>query len=139
MNLRNFQNGKNRANYGEQVINNVSKALTDEFGRGFSARTIRQCRQFYQMFPKFSIKRSMIAISANSPKIKRKTAIADRTIEAGKSKSNLAITDRQIQTLESQPILNWTHIQRIMRVSDPQARALYSKGNHQPKQFMRFS
>ena len=91
-----IQQGKNRANYGEQVINNVSKALTDEFGRGFSKRTIWQCRQFYQMFPKFSIKRSLIAVSTNTAK----SAIADRTIKTTKSKANLAIADRQIQALK---------------------------------------
>ena len=109
--IEEIQQGKNRANYGDQVINNVSKALTDEFGRGFSKRTIWQCRQFYQMFPKFSIKRSLIAVSGKS---------------AG-TKPNSAITDRTIQTPELQHILNWTHIQRIMRVSNPQARAWYLK------------
>jgi hypothetical protein len=53
--------GSVRANYGEQVIKNVSKVLTIEFGKGFSERSVRQYRQFYQMFPKFPIRRSMIA------------------------------------------------------------------------------
>ena len=49
------QQGEQRANYGEQVIKNISKAFTAEFGRGFSDRSIKQYSQFYQMFPKFSI------------------------------------------------------------------------------------
>jgi hypothetical protein len=57
-----IQNGEHRANYGEQVIKNVSKALTAEFGRGYSERSIWQYRQFYQMFPKFPIRRSVIAV-----------------------------------------------------------------------------
>jgi predicted nuclease of restriction endonuclease-like (RecB) superfamily len=100
-----IQNGEHRANYGEQVIKNVSKALTAEFGRGFSERSVRQYRQFYQMFPKFPIRRSMIAIS-------------------GKKKTDLAIGDRQIAENLLHP-LSWTHIQRILRVIDPKARAWY--------------
>jgi hypothetical protein len=53
-----IQQGGQRANYGDQVIKNISKALTAEFGRGFSERSIRQYRQFYQMFPGLSIQRS---------------------------------------------------------------------------------
>jgi hypothetical protein len=53
-----IQNGEHRATYGEQVMKNVSKSLAAEFGRGFSERSVRQYRQFYQMFP---IRRSMIA------------------------------------------------------------------------------
>jgi len=56
-----IQQGGNRANYGEQVIKNIPKALTAEFDRGFSERSVWQYRQFYQMFPKLPILRSLIA------------------------------------------------------------------------------
>jgi hypothetical protein len=52
-----IQNSEQRANYGDQVITNVSKALTAAFGKGFSERNVWQYRQFYQMFPKFPIRR----------------------------------------------------------------------------------
>jgi hypothetical protein len=55
------QNGKSRAEYGEHVITEVSKALTDEFGKGFSKRSIWQFRQFYQMFPAKKIMRTPLA------------------------------------------------------------------------------
>jgi hypothetical protein len=104
-----IQQGGQRANYGDQVVKNISKALTLEFGRGFSERSIRQYRQFYQMFPKLLIRRSMIAESGKLPK----------------SKTKMAITDRQIEPASFQHSLNWTHIQRIMRVSNPEARICY--------------
>ena len=75
-----IQQGGNRATYGEQVIKNISKALTTEFGKGFSERSIRQYRQFYQMFPKLSIQRSRIAVSNKSDKSKTNLAISDRQI-----------------------------------------------------------
>ena len=45
------QNGNERATYGKEIIKNVSKELTESFGRGFSERTIREYRQFYSRFP----------------------------------------------------------------------------------------
>jgi hypothetical protein len=106
-----IQQGGKRANYGDQVIKNISKALTMEFGRGFSERSIRQYRQFYHIFPKLSIRRSLIAESGKS----------------SKKKIKMAITDRQIEPASFQHSLNWTHIQRIMRVSNPEARTWYLK------------
>lgn len=41
------QKGKRRAGYGEQLIERLSLDLTQQFGRGFSARNLDQMRQFY--------------------------------------------------------------------------------------------
>ncbi len=41
------QKGKRRAEYGEQLIERLSRDLTQQFGRGFSARNLDQMRQFY--------------------------------------------------------------------------------------------
>ena len=120
------QQGEQRANYGEQVIKNISKSLTTEFGRGFSERSIRQYRQFYQMFPKFSIQRSLIAISKNNKKTNLNLASSDRQTEKT-AMSNSALTNRRINPHDFLLLLDWTHIQRIMRVSDPAARAWYLK------------
>ena len=45
------QNGSNRAEYGKYIIESLSKALTDEFGKGFGTSNIRYFRQFYITFP----------------------------------------------------------------------------------------
>ena len=45
------QHGKARANYGEQLIVNLSRYLTDCFGKGFSVANLKNIRQFYQIFP----------------------------------------------------------------------------------------
>ena len=108
-----IQNGEHRANYGEQVIKSVSKALTAEFGRGFSERSVWQYRQFFQMFPKFPIRRSMLALS---DKPSANSAITDRRI----LKSTAHKTDENLLYP-----LGWTHIQRLMRVTDQKARAWY--------------
>jgi len=47
------QGGENRAAYGEQVLKELSVALTAEFGRGFSYANLRNFRQFYLTYPDF--------------------------------------------------------------------------------------
>ena len=41
------QNGKDRAEYGARVIDRLSVALTEEFGRGYSKDTLKNARKFY--------------------------------------------------------------------------------------------
>lgn len=45
------QGGESRAAYGEQVLKELSIALTAEFGKGFSAANLRNMRQFYLTYP----------------------------------------------------------------------------------------
>ena len=44
------QNGADRAKYGARVIDRLSEALTEEFGRGYSRETLRNARKFYLTF-----------------------------------------------------------------------------------------
>jgi predicted nuclease of restriction endonuclease-like (RecB) superfamily len=46
------QNGNERAEYGENLIKNLSKRLTEEFGKGFSKRNLWQMKQFYLAYSK---------------------------------------------------------------------------------------
>lgn len=45
------QNGKEKANYGEAVLTELSKNLSAEFGKGFSSANLRNFRQFYLTYP----------------------------------------------------------------------------------------
>jgi hypothetical protein len=45
------QQGKNRAGYGDYIITNLSRHLSDTFGKGFSEANLWNMRQFYQVFP----------------------------------------------------------------------------------------
>jgi len=77
------QNGNDRADYGKEIINNVSIEITKEFGKGFSKRTLWEIRQFYFYFQDFEI----------------------------------------VRTLSAQ--LSWSHYQRVLRVSNSDARHYY--------------
>lgn len=44
------QNGADRADYGEYILKRLSKALTPEFGNGFSYSNLKNMRQFYKTY-----------------------------------------------------------------------------------------
>lgn len=51
------QGGSSRAEYGTKLIENLSKYLTDTFGKGFSEANLKNMRQFYLVYPKFDRQR----------------------------------------------------------------------------------
>ncbi len=44
--------GKDRAKYGAEVIDKLSKELTGIYGKGYSKRILYQCLKMYRMFPR---------------------------------------------------------------------------------------
>lgn len=52
------QDGKNRAEYGSNLIEYLSKKLTTEFGKSYSQRNLFYMKQFYFAFPKVNALRS---------------------------------------------------------------------------------
>lgn len=52
------QNGSLRAEYGKEVLKNLSDRLTEEFGKGFDVRNLRNMRAFFLTFPKWNAVRS---------------------------------------------------------------------------------
>jgi predicted nuclease of restriction endonuclease-like (RecB) superfamily len=144
------QHGKERAEYGEYVIREVSKALTAEFGKGFSERSILQYRQFYLMFPETEIRRAALAELQSDEKedntiprtvfaeLKNDDADSETEIrraplaelQSDEKESNTIVRTVFAQSRQSDFVkyfkrLNWSHIQRIMRVSNPKAREYY--------------
>ena len=52
--------GSKRAEYGTGMLNALSAALTEEFGKGFEPRKLRDYRQFYLYFPQDKIWHSRV-------------------------------------------------------------------------------
>ena len=49
------QQGQDKAQYGSRLIEDLSLALTADFGKGFSYANLYNCRQFYLTFPNQAI------------------------------------------------------------------------------------
>jgi predicted nuclease of restriction endonuclease-like (RecB) superfamily len=102
------QNGKQRAGYGEEIIKKLASELTRDLGKGFSERSLREFRQFYQQFPEL-----FLFGQAESDQL---TDNIQRT--------PFAISENTIwRTLFAK--LHWSHFQRVLRISDKQARMYY--------------
>lgn len=43
--------GQERAGYGEQIVSSLGRQLTGEYGRGFSAKSLRHMIRFAEVFP----------------------------------------------------------------------------------------
>lgn len=52
------QQGKERAVYGEQILENLSQQLSMKYGKGFSARYLRSFRKFYLTITDYEIWKS---------------------------------------------------------------------------------
>ncbi|MCI7077622.1 MAG: PDDEXK nuclease domain-containing protein [Veillonellaceae bacterium] len=54
-------NENDRAEYGKALLQQLSKKLTDDFGKGFTPANLRNMRQFYTIFPNCNALRSELS------------------------------------------------------------------------------
>ena len=118
------QQGAERAQYGQQIIQTLSDELTREFGRGFSKRTLWEIRQFYQQFPDFPNMRTVFAQLSWSHfqralKVQNEQARAYYLREAAQNSWSVRTLDRNISTLyydrlisSQQPEIVQAHLER---------------------------
>jgi predicted nuclease of restriction endonuclease-like (RecB) superfamily len=105
------QQGKERADYGKAIIKNVSVALTEEFGKGFSQRSIRKYRQFYLCFQQSTIWPTLSAKLqwSHLELLMRITNVDARNYylkEASEQMWSVRTLDRNISTLYYQRLLS---------------------------------
>jgi hypothetical protein len=105
------QGGQERAAYGEALLGRLSADLTARFGRGFSARNLRQFRQFYLTWPPEQIWQTS---SAKSPALSK----AGTATQVPAVRSELA-------NLASALPLPWSAYVRLMSVKNEHARRFY--------------
>lgn len=109
------QNGKERAEYGKEIIKNLSKRLTKEFGKGFSTTNIRQMRVFYIIYEK---QQAVPDIS----KISKQQAVPAKLDTKPQAMPAEFSTEK---ILHSRFKLSWTHYLFLMRLNDENERMFY--------------
>ena len=102
------QMGKDKADYGKHVIEIVSAALTEEFGKGYSETNIKSMRKFYLIFSNLKIRQALPA------ELKRLI-----------NQKGQALPAELESTIPLFPQLSWTHYERLMRVENETARLWY--------------
>jgi predicted nuclease of restriction endonuclease-like (RecB) superfamily len=117
------QKGKRRAGYGEQLIERLSIDLTQQFGRGFSARNLEQMRQFFVTWPipQTLSAESPKAITSNRSK-KTQTVSAELSIAPV---SGASLREINIAELAQVFVLPWSAYVRLLSVKDVHARQFY--------------
>ncbi len=101
------QNGNLRAEYGKEVLQNLSAQLTSEFGKGFDVRNLRNMRAFYIAFPKWNAVRSELTWThyRNLLKVEDENARNWYMEEAIHSAWSSRQLERQISTLYYERLL----------------------------------
>ena len=61
------QQGEQRAAYGQQVLSELSRYLTSQFGKGFSVANLKNIRQFYLVYSNDQIGETVFSQSVNLP------------------------------------------------------------------------
>lgn len=106
------QQGKERADYGTQLIRNLSACLTFDFGEGVTERNFRQ---FYLCFPIRSTMWSELETPSSSD------AHPIWHTVCAKSPDDLPSSTRGAL----RPELSWSHYRLLIRVEKPEARSWY--------------
>ena len=118
------QNGKERAEYGKQLLKGLSEELKKEFGKGFSLRNLEQMRQFYLIY---SISESLTRILDIENSSSLTTNSKDlKVVELQNTQSLTAeLKNANYLTLISFFKLTWTHYVFLMRIDDEKERNFY--------------
>lgn len=91
------QNGKNRAAYGKQILQELSEYLTAQFGKGFSVGNLKNIRQFYRVYADDQIGETVFSQFENLP-----------ATESGR-----------------RFYLSWSHYLKLMRIDNVDERHFY--------------
>jgi len=112
------QKGKSRGEYGEYLIERLSKDMAPKFGKGVSPTNLRMMRLFYQTFP---IRQTLSDESVQeqkpqTPSGKSETVsrkfIIQQTVSAKFQKS-------QRVSGKFEPMLAWSHYCELLKVEEP--------------------
>jgi len=116
------QGGKERAEYGKELLKGLSKVLTKEFGKGFSVKNLERMRSFYQVYGKSS---TLLSKSENQG--------------TPSSKSISGTKFREFK--QDEFVLSWSHYLKLMRIDNENEREFYEieslKNNWSVREFER--
>ena len=111
------QQGNARAEYGKQVLKDLSRLLTERFDNGWSYSNLRQIRQFYTVYS--NLTNSVCQIENDKQCLSNQFEKANQSLFI----PNLINSDSQKQIPHF--TLSWSHYLVLMRIENPDARSFY--------------
>ncbi len=116
------QKGEKRAEYGAELLKQLSVQLTEEFGRGFSVTNLKLMRQFFLDFsPRIGQQ------PTDQFQIQQQFGVTFPT----DTKGQLVADRSQLAPMSETPIrkfpftLSWTHYVLLLTIKDPDERSFY--------------
>ena len=108
------QQGEYRAQYGKQVLQNLSAKLTERFGDGWSYPNLRKIRQFYLTY-------SNLINGVNQIESKKDK----QCLSNSDSETDVTLLPKQMVITEPVFTLSWSHYLILMRIENADARRFY--------------
>lgn len=105
------QHGKERAKYGQSVLQALSVKLKQKYKTGFGVDTLERIRKFYLIY------QDDMAISISAEPLRK----SERSLSAEK----FALAPKEAKILSVAHNLSWAHFLLLIRVKNPQARKFY--------------
>ena len=112
------QSGKDRAEYGKQILKGLSEQLTNEFGKGFSVVNLENMRKFYLAY---SISETVSRILQIQKSQSLTGELNTKISQSVTGVSEESITKSLIWLFK----LTWTHYVFLMRINDEKERRFY--------------
>lgn len=116
--VQELQKGKNRAEYGKQIIKQLSVKLNKKYGKGFSSTNLWYFRQFYVVY------------SNREPRIRHKAC--GELVSMGKLHKPCGVLDDLSLAVEKSeviqgfsPLLSWSHYRTLSKVEHKNERLFY--------------
>lgn len=118
------QKGARRAEYGKELLKELSIRLTEEFGRGFSEDNLARMRNFYAMWKDrvLEFPRSL----RGNPKLEIRQKTSDQSAPIPQRFSaQLSISEQPVRKSLNFFTLSWSHYVLLLTIKDPAERSFY--------------
>jgi predicted nuclease of restriction endonuclease-like (RecB) superfamily len=116
--VENEQQGKERAEYGKQVLKELSNRLTAEFGKGFSVENLDRMRFFYKTYSNSISSNLLTKSQATENELINKSASAELQLIEKKANEIYTKSSRKF-------VLSWSQYIKLMRIENPDERRFY--------------
>lgn len=124
------QGGKRRAEYGEELLERLSRDLTERHGRGFGAVNLSHMKRFYLSWPTEKIFQTL------SEESRPESGVEIFQTLSAKSRVPISATVSRIYPSDTLPLLQalaarfplpWSHYVKLLTVKDEKARRFYEE------------
>jgi predicted nuclease of restriction endonuclease-like (RecB) superfamily len=136
------QRGEDRANYGEQLLTNLSRRLRKDLGGGFSVSALKYIRAFYLSYPsllkkQYAMHVELPMLESKSNEIRREargllpgSAVPPGKSHAARGQLGFAnISDPAYRESwrpgQLHASFSWTHYRTLLRVENQESRSFY--------------